>query len=295
MYEPHPAANYFPMFAEDRLRALADDIAANGLRDPIVLTSDGLLLDGRNRAAACDLVNVEPATVVFEGDPWAFVESKNTHRRDVTTGQKAMSTALLRAAAGRRVNGRWKRGTVDSGGSASSDWAHRMKEAGLVLDHAPDLADRVVTGDLTLDAAHRDARERRAAADADHAAIAALPDDLRILVESGVRTLADAEAEADLRNRTAAIDDDLAERVRAGTLAIDSAEDAMRERIPNRRSMVASAARAVDVIRRMAGHPIADLLTTGYRNPTFGDVDPLDHDSLADLRTMLASLNGTQR
>ena len=49
----HPACAAWPAMSPSDLRNLADDIAANGLRDPVTLTPDGLLLDGRNRSAAC--------------------------------------------------------------------------------------------------------------------------------------------------------------------------------------------------------------------------------------------------
>lgn len=38
-----------------------------------------------------------------------------------------------------------------------------MRYAGTILDHAPDLADAVVDGDLALDAAFRKAEDRRSA------------------------------------------------------------------------------------------------------------------------------------
>ena len=47
----HPYADKFPMLPEPELAELAESIRANGLRNPIVLTPDGLILDGRNRAA----------------------------------------------------------------------------------------------------------------------------------------------------------------------------------------------------------------------------------------------------
>jgi len=75
-----------------------------------------------------------------------------------------MSTALVLSADGRRQGGRWKRDTVGAiGGSANSDttWQQRLKEAGIVLDHAPDLAEQVVNGTLALDAAYRQACENR--------------------------------------------------------------------------------------------------------------------------------------
>ena len=165
----HPAADAFPMASKDDLNALAVDIVRNGLQHPIVLTPAGEVLDGRNRLAACALVKVEPDFVTYDGDPWAYVVSANAMRRNLTTGQRAACVATLLATQGKRQNGRWVRGSVpgdpaddgDSGGSASSDgWAHRMKEAGVVLDWSTperDLVGQVAAGTLALDAAYKHA------------------------------------------------------------------------------------------------------------------------------------------
>ena len=51
--EPHPVAAIFPAMTEPELSVLAEDIAARGLLQPIVLDREGRLLDGRNRLAAC--------------------------------------------------------------------------------------------------------------------------------------------------------------------------------------------------------------------------------------------------
>jgi hypothetical protein len=79
----------------EELRELADDIAANGLREPVTLTPDGLLLDGRNRALACDIARIEPMTVTYDGNPELFSLSKNKHRRHMTVDQIAMVTVKL--------------------------------------------------------------------------------------------------------------------------------------------------------------------------------------------------------
>ena len=136
----HPYADKFPMLPEPELAELAESIRANGLRNPIVLTPDGLILDGRNRAAACERVGVDPDTTVYEGGDLAeYVIDCNTSRRHMSTGARAMATALVLAADGRRGEGRWRRGSVDIGGSANiGDWRARLKEAGAVLDHSPD-------------------------------------------------------------------------------------------------------------------------------------------------------------
>ena len=94
----HPYANLFPMLEEPELQELADDIAANGQHHPVIIDDKGLILDGRNRAAACALAQVERSTKVFKGDDaekLAFVLSVNLHRRHLDTAQRAMVAEKL--------------------------------------------------------------------------------------------------------------------------------------------------------------------------------------------------------
>ena len=98
--EVHPAADVFPMLSEDELLELANDIAENGLREPLVLqvSEEGktLLIDGRNRRAACELVKVTPDVRYLNGeDATAFIFSTNIARRHLTAGQRAMAHARL--------------------------------------------------------------------------------------------------------------------------------------------------------------------------------------------------------
>jgi len=180
----HPKADEYPLLAED-VASMAEDIAANGLRDPIVLEPQGRVVDGRNRMAACELAGVEPTFVTNEDltDEEAiedYILSVNVEKRSLSNGQKAMFRAcnLARNPENRR-NGRWKRGTVDIGGTSNTDWAwyRQMNQAGLVVDVAaraaqlgPEFAawvkqpDMVKSGDTTLDAAHRSAQDFEAKA-----------------------------------------------------------------------------------------------------------------------------------
>jgi hypothetical protein len=95
--EIHPAAQVLPLMSEERLTELTEDIKAHGLRCRIV-TYEGLLLDGRNRRAACDRAGITPE---FEdgtskiNDPVAYVISVNLKRRDLTTDQRAACVAEL--------------------------------------------------------------------------------------------------------------------------------------------------------------------------------------------------------
>ena len=113
---PHPACVVWPPLPDAELRALAKDIKLNGLHEPITLTPDGLLLDGRNRALACIMAGVEPHTVIYGGDPWLFSLSINRHRRHMSADQLALVAATLATAA----HG-GDRGNQHTGGKGSNE------------------------------------------------------------------------------------------------------------------------------------------------------------------------------
>jgi ParB-like nuclease domain len=165
----HPYAEKFPMLPNEELEELAESIRANGLRNPIVVTPDGLILDGRNRYAACERAGITPDTIVYEGDDLAeFVIDANVARRNMSTGARVMATALVLAADGRRSDGRWVYGALESHESVQSrSFAVRLREAGIVLDYTPNLAPQVVTGQLTLNAAFGQADAIRQSAEAE--------------------------------------------------------------------------------------------------------------------------------
>lgn len=163
--EVHPAAEAWPMLPQEELDELAASIANVGLVEPITIDNEGRLLDGRNRLAACQKACVEPVYVIHLGDPIAFIIAKNNDRRHMTTGARAMATAKVLAEAGRRKNGRWQRGAIATSGSGSSDWDKRMAEAGSVIDYVPLEVDKVIAGDVALDAAYRKARQVKEASE----------------------------------------------------------------------------------------------------------------------------------
>lgn len=88
-YSTHPAADLFPLLGKGDLVALQENIQANGLINPIVLC-DGQILDGRNRALACEALGLPLRTVVFVGgNPWDHVWALNAERRHLEPFQKA--------------------------------------------------------------------------------------------------------------------------------------------------------------------------------------------------------------
>lgn len=148
----HPYADKYPMLSDEGIEALAYDIIANGLIEPITTTPDGtVILDGRNRLRACDLAGVEPVFVVHDGDPVAFIISANLQRRDLTQGQKAhLAVAGLSQIVTTRELAR-----------IAGVPHQRIGEAQIVAQWAPDLVDQVIAGDMTHSTAYEQAKETK--------------------------------------------------------------------------------------------------------------------------------------
>lgn len=258
----HPYADKFPMLSDAELGELAESIAENGLRSPIVLTPDGLILDGRNRAAACERAGVAPTTIVYEGDDLAeYVIDCNSSRRHMSTGARAMATALVLVEAGRREDGRWvgwSRTFQNSGKSSGEREALRC--AGVILDHSPDLAAQIVSGELRLDAAYRQACEAR---DAERALmeaeqrIAAEEDDARaFLAERDPQRLAKADKAGESARQAKAAWED--QNRRAAAVERQRRDDARRkaEKIDKDRTHTYTG--LVEAVRTLSGYGAYD-------------------------------------
>lgn len=90
-YEFHTFANIFPLMQDKEFQALKNDIALNGLREPVYLFQDKII-DGRNRYKACLEIGIEPVYRQYTGtenELIEFVLSLNLHRRHLSTSQKA--------------------------------------------------------------------------------------------------------------------------------------------------------------------------------------------------------------
>jgi hypothetical protein len=94
-YEFHELCLLFPRCTDEELQLLVSDIRENGLLTPITLY-EGKILDGRNRYLACQMLNIEPEYVEFDGkDPLPFVVSRNLCRRHLSESQRAMVAAAI--------------------------------------------------------------------------------------------------------------------------------------------------------------------------------------------------------
>lgn len=93
--EFHPIANVFPLIDGREFDELADDIRANGVREPVILY-EGQILDGRNRYRASQIAGVDCPMQTYQGDdPVGFVVSLNLRRRHLSEGQRAHVAGLV--------------------------------------------------------------------------------------------------------------------------------------------------------------------------------------------------------
>lgn len=173
--EAHEYADLFPMYDEEALEELAADIKKHGLRDPIILY-DGKILDGRNRAKACEMAGIEPECVEYDGDDLLeFVLSKNAHRRHLTESQRAMVASKLatlpahRPAENKSANlptysqdAGSQDVTSQSGGLSQAQAAKMLNVSERLVrdavkvrkEAAPEVIEQIERGAMTVNAAH---------------------------------------------------------------------------------------------------------------------------------------------
>lgn len=165
----HPAANVFPIMGDDELRLLADDIRANGLREPIFRDGNGQIIDGRNRWIACRLAEAHCGEIEFgqqHGEPVTFIISHNLRRRHLDESQRAIVAAKIAnlSHGGDRKSEEIKgpAGTLIGGTSAKAAaemlnvGERSVKRARAVLRNAkPEVVEKVERGAMTVREAER--------------------------------------------------------------------------------------------------------------------------------------------
>lgn len=192
-YKFHPVAEVMPLMSDDEFVSLKNDIAANGLKEPIWL-HEGKIIDGRNRYRACGELGIDPSYRTWDGKGSLvlFVMSLNLHRRHLTAGQKAAIGAEIepllakeakerqRAAGGDRrsekarqektVVARVPQPIMESEPKAREQAAklvgtnsRYVQDAKAVRDKSPELHEKVKAGKVTLPQAKReiDRQERQ--------------------------------------------------------------------------------------------------------------------------------------
>jgi ParB-like chromosome segregation protein Spo0J len=163
----HKYANLFPMMDDEALERLSWDITENGQLESI-LTYNGLVLDGRNRLAACELAEVEPRFTEYKGkDPLGVVISANLTRRHMTTYQRAMLgvdlkkeyAALNKPGPKDPANNSHISGNSRDLAAAAVGVSHAyITMAEKIKEDAPELVDLVLKGSLPLQQAYEIAK-----------------------------------------------------------------------------------------------------------------------------------------
>ncbi len=180
--EIHEICYIFPEMSAADLKVLANDIAVNGLHEP-VWTYRGQVIDGRNRLAACHMAGVEPTTREWDGEGSLvrFVLSLNLHRRHLTAGQRAGIAAEIKprieaeiaeekktkgSEAGKQGGRGHRKGLGNNSQTLSEEPKGRkareeaaaavgvnpryVSDAELIRERSPEVADAVKRGELTI-------------------------------------------------------------------------------------------------------------------------------------------------
>jgi hypothetical protein len=180
----HPAADLFPLMQGDEFDALVESIKTQGLREPVWLTKAGELLDGRNRVRACQAAGVKPEFRQYEGEqPVEFAIALNLNRRHLDPGQKAFvalaAVPLLQVEAERRMlagkrnipdpsapghqgqqSSKWESRTVSQAAKLTGSSGRSVARAKRISEAAPDLAEKVQTGEIPLKTAEQQLKRR---------------------------------------------------------------------------------------------------------------------------------------
>jgi DNA modification methylase/ParB-like chromosome segregation protein Spo0J len=174
-YEVHPAAELFPLLRGAEFDKLVASIKADGLLHPLVVHR-GVLLDGRNRALACQKAGVKPGIEKYDGDTSEdgierWIVSTNLRRRHLNESQRGIIGARIKKReAERAAKRRGKRTDLVKNSSPSRDAgkardkaAEQVNVSGYTVDAAEKVIDRGVPelvaacedGDLAVSAAAR--------------------------------------------------------------------------------------------------------------------------------------------
>ena len=150
---------------------LIGSIKQYGLFEPILMWQ-GWIVDGRHRHMACLKADVKPTYEYLPDDmPFNVVRDRvvaaNLMRRHLTTGQRAMTAAVLATmTSGARTdlepetNSSEVKSTKDSADQLNVGTT-AVKTAKAIKRDAPDLADEVSKGNMTLNAADKERRKRK--------------------------------------------------------------------------------------------------------------------------------------
>lgn len=194
----HPAADLFPMIADEDFSGLCESVAAHGLEQKIVLTHDNRLLDGRNRLKACFLTGKTPSferkSEQHSDDYVELALRLNLERRHLTAGQRAALAVDIERVYAEQAKERQREAgeQYGRGGKVMAKMpqainppepqhtapkardlaaekvqvaARYVQDAKRIKDEAPDVFEQVKSGELNIPQAKKEIQHRKAFSD----------------------------------------------------------------------------------------------------------------------------------
>jgi N6-adenosine-specific RNA methylase IME4 len=170
----HPLAEVFPPMNDAEFEALKADIEAHGVRQP-AWTYEKKIIDGRHRWLACEALKKKCPVKEFKGNnPLAFVISMNVRLRKLTPSQLAFAALEIEKAEAGRAKVRQIAGgknkvpeiipeageSREKAAAAVGINSHYVSDAKRIREKAPEIAERVWRGELTITQAKREMKEQ---------------------------------------------------------------------------------------------------------------------------------------
>lgn len=164
----HPLSEKWPDMGRDQFAELVTDLDTHGQAQPVTMYQDAVL-DGWHRIAALSILKVDPLLTEYNGNSAAeFVISLNARRRHLTIGQRVM--AVMECI-------EWRNTGVNSGDANSTDTmtvaeaaslagvsSRSVQRAKVIAKDDPEAAERVKTGESSLNEEHKQLRPPKAKA-----------------------------------------------------------------------------------------------------------------------------------
>lgn len=182
----HPYADMFPLLEGFAYVEIMNDIEVHGLAEPIIVTADDVLVDGRNRWQMCQALGITPEVRKLSADTTDeeilnLIVSKNVMRRHLTVNDKTVAAVGYKhhlasiTRSGRRPADEEDLSPDGDSSTASPKYrtsvARAADKVGVgvttveralrVERDAPDLYEKVKNNEMTINGADRERAERQ--------------------------------------------------------------------------------------------------------------------------------------
>lgn len=174
-YRVHPLASKFPLIKGTDFNVLVASIKKSGKVEP-VKTHEGLLIDGRNRLRAVEMLREQGIDIEVPEEEWRsnngetveeYIFALNLHRRHLDPDQRAMLAAMSMdsfrsQAAKRQENSRFKGKSAAAAKSTPPTSSGKKRRTSREKDEASTVGQIAKKGEVTLYKARQAANVQKA-------------------------------------------------------------------------------------------------------------------------------------